>query len=265
MARQSDAEWKKFGQQDPYYGVLSQDRFRKDRLTPEAKNEFFDSGRRHIDFVMQAIHRHLDPEFRPRRALDFGCGVGRCLIPLAEVADEAVGLDISESMLDEARRNCDERGPRNVELLLSDDRLSKLQGTFDLVHAVLVFQHIPPARGENLLAQLTDRLSEGGVGVVQVPYWRDVSAAVRVLGALRKRVPLLHNIANVASGKPWSEPLMEKNCYDLNRLINRLHEARCGRLHVELQGRGALRSVLLFFHRLPNWAPYEPFDEELRD
>jgi len=261
MVRNTDAEWKKFGRQDPYYGVLSQDKYRKGNLTPAALREFFDSGRQHMDFVLATIRRHLDPQFRPRRALDFGCGVGRCLIPMAALTPAAVGLDISEAMLAEARRNCEQQGVRNIELVLSDDTLSRLTGAFDLAHAILVFQHIPPARGVALFARLVERLADGGVGVVQVPYHRGVAGAVKALGALRKHVPLAHNLANLAGGKPWSEPLMEKNCYDLNRLLRVLQEGRCGRLHVEFQGRGRLLSAILFFQKQAGWVPYEPFGE----
>ena len=58
-------------------------------------------------------------------------------------AERVVGVDVSPSMLAEARRNCDARGARNVELLAAD-RLGTLAPEFDLVHSFIVLQHIPP-------------------------------------------------------------------------------------------------------------------------
>src|ERR1700732_2454646 len=119
----TDGDWEDWGRRDPYFAVLTDPKYRRDKLTEVAKNEFFDSGRIHVDHVMRIIRRHVDTEFAPKRALDFGCGVGRVLIPLAEVAQEVVGLDVSPSMLQEAKRNCEERGITNAELLASDEEL----------------------------------------------------------------------------------------------------------------------------------------------
>jgi ubiquinone/menaquinone biosynthesis C-methylase UbiE len=66
---------------------------------------------------MQTIRSAFDPEFRPCRVLDFGCGVGRCTIPFARIAEEVVALDVSPSMLREAEKNCLERALDNVMFL----------------------------------------------------------------------------------------------------------------------------------------------------
>jgi ubiquinone/menaquinone biosynthesis C-methylase UbiE len=51
------------------------------------------------------IRRHINPEFAPRKILDFGCGVGRSPVAFAAMAEEVVGLDVSPAMLREARAN----------------------------------------------------------------------------------------------------------------------------------------------------------------
>jgi SAM-dependent methyltransferase len=259
ISRNPDREWEQFGRRDPYYGVVSLERFHKDRLDDATRREFFQSGEDHVRFVFATIRGHVDAQFRPGRALDFGCGVGRCVIPLASLCATAIGLDVSESMLGEARRNCEARGLENVELLKSDDTLSVLSGRYDLIHAFLVFQHIPPARGERLFARLVERLADRGVGVFQFVYRREVPAAVKLLGALRKRVPLLHNVLNVAAGKPFGEPLMEKNVYSLNRLMGILHAGGCGNVHLVFEGSGRIRSAILFFQKQPDQVPYQAF------
>jgi 2-polyprenyl-3-methyl-5-hydroxy-6-metoxy-1,4-benzoquinol methylase len=82
----TDRDWEKFGKNDPYFGVISDDKFKMSNLADENKEEFFKSGADYIDDVLSKIKLHIDPFFRPNKALDFGCGVGRLVIPLANIA-----------------------------------------------------------------------------------------------------------------------------------------------------------------------------------
>lgn len=255
---QPDKEWEKLGRSDPYYGVLSHEKFRSDALNHTTMQDFFASGQQHIAFVLNTIRACIYAEFSPTRALDFGCGVGRCVIPLAEVCRTVVGVDVSESMLGEAKQNCAARAITNVELLKADDALSRVSGTFDLVHCVLVFQHIPRHRGEKIFTHLVERLADEGIAVIQFAYHRDVSPFMRLVGLLRKYLPPLHYVANLLYRKPLSEPLMEKNVYNLNRLFTILDEHGCGNVHIRFLGGRELRSILLFFQKKrddisPNW------------
>jgi len=256
IPRDSDKEWEKFGRNEPYYGVLSHDKFRKDKFNDDSLREFFKSGQDHIDFVLETIRTSVDSGFSPSRALDFGCGVGRCSIPLTRVCQSVVGVDVSDSMLEEARKNCSEQSISNLELVKSDDTLSRVSGPFDLVHSVLVFQHIPQKRGEKIFTRLVELLSDNGVAVVQFVYHREDPTLIRIMGIFRKKVPLWHNFVNLLYGKPFSDPLMEKNVYGLNRLLAILHEHRCGNLHLRFHGKGRFRSVALFFQKKQDKVPY---------
>ena len=46
----TDSAWEAWGKQDPYYGVITDPKFRKSALTNEAKQEFFEPGRIHAEF-----------------------------------------------------------------------------------------------------------------------------------------------------------------------------------------------------------------------
>src|ERR1700676_785645 len=120
----TDIAWEEWGHRDPYFGVITDPKFRRSEINEQNKREFFQSGESHVHGILATIRKHVEPEFAPRTVLDFGCGVGRVLIPFARITDEVVGLDVSPSMLLEARRNCDEHQLRNVSLLASDDSLS---------------------------------------------------------------------------------------------------------------------------------------------
>ena len=143
----TDRDWKKWGQVDPYFGVLSDEAFRSDRLNEASREAFFATGDAHVAELLKTIRSHFDADFVPGATLDFGCGVGRLLIPFARVSARALGLDISPAMLDEAKANAEQHGLSNVELRLSDDQLSEAQGRFDLVHSHIVLVHIPTRRG----------------------------------------------------------------------------------------------------------------------
>ena len=130
----SDKDWKLFGKTDPYYAVLTAPEYHG-QLSDKTRERFFESGEQHIAKMFSIIREHLDPNFAPRSALDFGCGVGRLLLPLARRCDEVTGVDVSPSMLAEARRNCDATGAKGVRLVQGDDALSNVRGSFDLIHS----------------------------------------------------------------------------------------------------------------------------------
>ena len=71
------------------------------------------------------------------RLLDVGCGTGATLLPFAEAVapgGHATGVDISQPMLDVARRRVAERRLDNVELLLADAQVHEFApASFDLV------------------------------------------------------------------------------------------------------------------------------------
>src|SRR5262245_52302229 len=105
-----ELEWEKMGRKDPYFGVLTNDKFRSGQIDAAARAEFFASGERHVQTCFETIPRCFARPFAPRRTLDFGCGVGRLVIPFARRCGEVVGADVSPAMLAEARRNCEREG-----------------------------------------------------------------------------------------------------------------------------------------------------------
>src|SRR5712671_2277027 len=165
----SDKDWERFGKTDPYFAVLTAPEFHG-QLSDTERTKFFASGASHIDTIFSIIRERLDSSFAPTRALDFGCGVGRLVLPLAERCGEVTGVDVSPSMLAEARRNCDAAGAKGVQLVLSDDNLSAVSGSFDFIHTYIVLQHIPVARGESLVRKLAAKLAPGGIAMFHAPY-----------------------------------------------------------------------------------------------
>jgi SAM-dependent methyltransferase len=225
-------QWERFGRVDPYYGVYSTDEFRRGNLDDAALDRFFASGEQDVARVLELARRTAGPGFAPRAILDHGCGVGRLVVAFAADADRVVGVDVSPSMLAEARRNCDARGLGNVELTTAD-RLGALAPEFDLVHSFIVLQHIPPDAGGRIVETLAALVRPGGVGVIHVPIAaRD--RRTRLHTWVTQKVPFVSNVANLARRRPWSYPHMQMNVYDVGALALRLARVGCERITLEL-------------------------------
>jgi len=136
MTLSSDKQWERFGRRCPSFGVYSDDRLREGRVDEKDLEDFFRSGEEWVSTVFETIEAHLLRPFRPGSSLDFGCGVGRIVIPLSARSGEVYGVDVSPPMLEEARKNLLARSIGNVRLLESDDGLTRLgERKFDFVHS----------------------------------------------------------------------------------------------------------------------------------
>lgn len=234
MPGAADQSWEDIGQRDAYYGVLTYDRFSQQNLDQAAREAFFQSGEEYLHRVMQIIRDTIAPGFTPQRALDFGCGVGRILIPMAVQSNEVVGLDVAGSMLREAEKNCRERKLTNVSLVLADDQLSLLEGSFNFIHSYIVFQHIPVRRGEALFEILLEHLAENGVGVIHFVYRRKISRFRRIFQWSRSHVRFFNGLVNVLILKlPWRYPALQMHEYNLANIFELLKKNDCFNVHVE--------------------------------
>ena len=249
MDMSTDADWEEWGRRDPYFGVITDPRFRRSVLTEDSRKSFFLDGESHVKWTMAVIHRYIDPGFAPKTVLDFGCGVGRMLVPLAAIADDVVGLDVAPSMLLEAQRNCDERQIHNVRLLPSDDELSALTGTFDLIHSFIVFQHIPAQRGKAIFERLLRHLRPGGVGAIHLTYAKARFAATHGRAPLAPPAapaPLTRTTAAQATlADP--DPPMQMNSYDISEILFLMQVRGIERLHIQFTDHGGELGVYLFF------------------
>ncbi len=163
MVSATDLNWKIIGANDPYFGVLTCERFLRNNMAENDRQAFFETGRSDVDFIAH----HLSGVERIESVLDFGCGVGRLSIALAEKFRNVVGVDISPAMLDEARKNATQFGATNTSFL------SEFPGhEFDLAVSYIVFQHIQPHQGMHLLKTLLERVKIGGQVAIQITFFR---------------------------------------------------------------------------------------------
>lgn len=264
----TDKDWEHFAESDPYWAVLTQERFKKQNLDAGARRDFFASGQMHVRRILETIRSCLDAGYSPRRALDFGCGVGRILVPLARACEEVVGVDVAETMLQEAQAVLDAEGLGNVTLVKGDDHLSRVKGPFDLVHSYIVLQHIPCVRGQRLFRRLVELVGEGGVGVIHLTYSKERFGKNLGLAWPRSSTAEPGNLRCYLWGLTWAirrrlrrarralrrigrpnHPVMQMNCYTLNPLFHVLQASRIGAIHAEFTEHGKYYGVEVFFQK----------------
>lgn len=219
----TDKDWEKWGSKDPYFGVYSDDRFRRLSLDQSSKDAFFATGAAHIDRVFQLVQQHFSLELIPAKSLDFGCGVGRLLIPLASRSGHSLGVDISPSMLDEAKKNTLSAEINNVNFALSDDELKSVEGHFNFVHSYIVFQHIPWRRGRIIIQKLAGKVEAGGVLAVHVLTATNHSNISRIFARLRYRCPPIQFLWNLIKRRGIFEPPMQLHVYNMENIIEDLN------------------------------------------
>ena len=94
----------------------------------------------------------------PKRYLDFACGTGRITELIAPLARHSTGVDISPTMIEEARRKCPQTDFHLVDLTQEDSDL----GEFDLITSFRFFGNAQDELRDGALKAITKRLTHGG-------------------------------------------------------------------------------------------------------
>ena len=248
ISNNSDRDWEKLGRVKPYFAVLTQSEFLPGNLDEGNRKMFFASGEEHVARVLETTERLWGQGGRAR-ALDFGSGVGRIVIPLARRWERVIGVDISRPMIAEAEKNCRDAGLGNVEFVRSSDELADLRGPFDFIHSVIVFQHIPPARGRRIMERLVSLLAPGGVGALHFTYHIPGSSFWRAFSVLRQRFQPVNWAVNLLKRRSLTYPMTQMNAYDLPDLFRFLQGVGVGDFHAEFTDHGGYLGVVLYFRK----------------
>jgi glycine/sarcosine N-methyltransferase len=133
------------------------------------------------DEVMKRQMQELVPllkKYKVKTILDCSCGTGLQTIGLAKEGFSVVGSDLSDKMLDIARRNTEKEGVTGIVFIKSDfgEIRSKFDGTFD---AVISFGNSIPhlhSNSEILKAfkNIYDCLKNGGIAIFDIRNYDDL-------------------------------------------------------------------------------------------
>lgn len=245
VADQPDAAFDAFAAREPYFAVLTADRYLRANLTPERENEFFAGGAELIDWIFHVIEHRIAPHFSPMSTLEYGCGPGRLAIALASRPGSVTAVDRSPAMLEAAKREAERRGARHIEFQAAADLFASPR-KFDLICCVHLLQRLRPEEGLHLIGRLLGRLATGGVAVFHVPFATSASSAVRGARWLREHVPPANGVMNRMRGKRWSDPLIPTHIYDLDAVLRKVDESSAPAAHVVFQHKDDLSNAFVF-------------------
>jgi SAM-dependent methyltransferase len=134
-------DWERLAEVDAMWAVLT---------APEQRGgwdaeTFFATGDAEIDHVLSVVGALARP-LECGRALDFGCGVGRLTRALGARFQQAVGVDISERMIAQAKRLNEGFPACEFRVNAASDLGQFETDSFDFVYSSIVLQHLPSRR-----------------------------------------------------------------------------------------------------------------------
>lgn len=134
----SKAEWNKLAGENHRYYIVS----KKGRAIND--EEFRQTGEENYrDLITgDTLLKERLGSFVDKRVLDIGCGAGRLTEFFAKEFKHADGVDISEKMVEEARKRL-AHVPNATFTATDGEHYPFEDNTFDLVFSYIVFQHMP--------------------------------------------------------------------------------------------------------------------------
>ena len=157
-----EALYENLGDEQALWAVMTYPEYRND----ENVDKFFDSGREEIELQLKKLEE-LSIDYLKGKCLDFGCGVGRLTHALGRYFQNAIGVDVSSTMIQKAEEI---KKQDNVSFILNKkDNLSQLESSsFDFIYSNKTIQHIPYPASKNYIKDFFRLLKPGGVAVFLV-------------------------------------------------------------------------------------------------
>lgn len=160
-------QWEILGENDPLWAVLTDNT--KRGSWEKYLNDFFLSGKVEIEGIINYLEEKKISFYR-KKALDFGCGVGRLTRFLCKFFNSVIGVDVSHTMLEKAKelnsnlKNC------FFYLNTKPDLRDFESESFNFIYSSLVFQHLSPDISLNYIRDFVRLLSPDGVAVFHIPF-----------------------------------------------------------------------------------------------
>lgn len=98
--------------------------------------------------------------------LDYGCGIGEDLVPIAKTGADVIGLDISPELIELARKRADAFGVKARFIVGSAYETGLPSQSIDIVFAIAIFHHLELDAAKKELLRI---LKPGGVLILQEP------------------------------------------------------------------------------------------------
>ncbi|MDQ3054144.1 MAG: class I SAM-dependent methyltransferase [Actinomycetota bacterium] len=175
------SRWDEHGRTDPMWAVLTDPDKSGGRWRPD---DFYAHGRVEIERLIERLDE-LGVADQRKRALDFGCGVGRLTNALADHYEHVDGVDISAEMVKRAAELAPHRDRCTFQTNVAEDLRIFADDQFDLVHSNIVLQHVGPVLTRAYIAEFARIVKPGGAVHFQLP----VNPAPGAIGFALQVVP----------------------------------------------------------------------------
>jgi len=215
--------WNKLSKSDPLWAIIS----RPDKKGNKWQiNEFFKTGVEEVDSVMRYI-KALDINIPHRKALDFGCGVGRLSQAFTSYFDEVHGIDIAPRMIELARKynHCPDKC--TYHLCKTDDLRLFADNSFDFIYTNITLQHIGPRYSKSYITEFLRTLSPHGLLIFQLPSKARIineTGTINLKGLVLRFVPKSLLDATYFKAKYGSRPRIEMYCIKRKEVVRFLKE-----------------------------------------
>jgi len=157
--------WNKFGKIDPFWAIMTRSNKKRNKWRIE---EFFNTGIKEINEIIKYIEL-LDFNVPHRKALDFGCGIGRLTQALANYFDKVCGVDIAPSMIKLANKYNRHGGKCKYYLNEMDNLRLFPDNSFDFIYTNITLQHMEPQYSKNYIKEFLRILIPHGLCIFQQP------------------------------------------------------------------------------------------------
>lgn len=145
---------------------------------------FYESGKKHVNDMMFALSSVGVDSSRFKRVVDVGTGLGRLAVHFADLFESVWATDISQEMIDKARRK------GNISYLCTGT-LSVLPPIFDAILSHIVFQHMSKEQFWRYLDESWEILKTGGIFCTQMhetTYPHDPDGTILVRGYTKQEL-----------------------------------------------------------------------------
>ena len=110
--------------------------------------------------------RLLQERYEGGRILDLGCGAGDYLLPAAQFAEAAIGLDFSPELIAVAQQRATAKGAANVSVAVANGRNIPLRDeSISLIFSFSCLYHIPAV--DQVIAECARVLRRGGTAILE--------------------------------------------------------------------------------------------------
>lgn len=166
--------WQQLGKTEPYWSVLTDEKFLLSNIGDRAVvEEFYSSGKSEMARIVEHLKRNDINISELKTCMEYGCGLGRVTMWLARQFETVYGCDISGDHLKIAGDNLRNRGIKNVELLQIKN-MANVENLprVDFIYSVIVLQHNPPPIIREIVRYFMRALNPNGIALFQVPTYR---------------------------------------------------------------------------------------------